>query len=156
MTAVKLTWSEVSFAAHVGVARRVYAQSRGCKERHGVTPENAWTRDIEGACAEMAVAKVFGFFWSGGIGNLKVDVGPYQVRGTARPDGCLILHDDDEDADQFILVTGLAPNFFLVGWIYARDGKNKKWWCDPSRKNRPAFFVPQSVLRPISELWGMQ
>lgn len=147
---VCLTWSEVKFGAHIGADRRVDNLANGARDRWGISNDDRWDRDVEGACAEQAVAKYFGIYWVGG--NKTEDVGPYQVRATHRADGRLTLHPPDRDDKVFILVTGYAPKFRLVGWIMARDGKQAKWWTDPTGKNHPAWFVPQSALRPIWEL----
>ncbi len=100
----------------------------------------------------MAVAKATGRYWSGSLGNLRADdVGEIQVRTTSRPENRLIIHEADQDEKYFVLVTGRAPQFRIVGWIMARDAKREEWWQDPAG-GRAAYFVPQSALRPISEL----
>ncbi len=149
---VVLSWSEVLFAAHVGVARRVNALRNNRKAAYGCTDDDAWDKDIEGACGEIAVAKALGIYWNGSIGDLAVDVGPYQVRTTGLEHGCLMLHKKDEDDKQFILVTGRAPRMRIVGWIFAGDGKRDEWWKDPTRKGRPAWFVPQAALKDFATL----
>ena len=149
---VLLTWPEVLLAAHVGVARRVDSLRNNRKPAYGCTIEGAWDRDIEGACGEIAVAKALGIYWSGMGGDLKVDVGPYQVRQTGRANGCLLLHHKDDDDKQFILVTGHPPRMRIAGWIFAGDGKRKQWRKDPTGEGRPAWFVPQSALKDFATL----
>lgn len=154
MIRVHLTEAETRFAMNVGVARLgadLYANLGG---RYGKNEDLADRRceiDIVGALGEMAVAKALDKFWAGALGNFKAaDVGRVQVRATARLNGSLLLHSPDTDEAAFVLVVGLPPDLWIPGWILARAGKNSKW----VRKDtgRPAFFVPQAALRPLTEL----
>lgn len=150
---VTLAWSEVLIATNVGIMRQIQNLRDKRNDRYGCDPENGWTIHIEGACGEMAVAKLFRKFWSGAIGNLKADdVDNYQVRTTSKENYRLIIHPKDADDKAFILAIGLAPTYNVVGWIFGRDAKQEKFWCDPTCLNRHAFFVPQSELRPLDEL----
>jgi hypothetical protein len=97
----------------------------------------------------MAFAKWAGMYWAGNLGNLGADdVGAVQVRTRSRHDYDLILHPSDPDERAFVLVTGVAPEFHIVGWIWGREGKRPEYWDDPAR-GRPAFFVPQRALYPM-------
>ena len=148
--AVHLEWPEVYRAAEVGIMRQVSACQKKRADCYGLNPADGWSAHIEGACGELAVAKYFDRFWSGTIGQVdQSDVGEYEVRTSDRQNARLILHPNDKDGARFFLVTGHAPDFELVGWIYARDGKRPEFWTDPTGKNRPAFFIPQSALHPI-------
>jgi len=149
---VTLDPHEFLYAAMVGVTRQI-GNLRGRRQnRYGAEHEDPWRLHIEGACGEMAVARHLGRYWSGALGNLKAaDIGiGVQVRTRSQPDYDLILHPEDPDDDAFVLVTGCAPRFTLRGWIYGRDGKDDRWWQDPAG-GRPAYFVPQSVLRPMGQ-----
>jgi hypothetical protein len=135
-------------AAAVEVERRSQNIEHGRSTRYGA-PIDSWTPGIEGAIAEMALAKLLNVFWSGAVGDLRArDAGRLQVRSTSRPDGCLILHDEDADDDIFVLAIGVAPTFKFCGWITGRSGKDKRYWRDPAG-GRPAYFVPQSALQPV-------
>jgi len=148
---ITLTEFEMELAALVGTRRQIQNIFGGRKDAYGADYEDGWTSHIEGAAGEIAVAKWGDKFWNGNIGDLKADdVGSWQVRTTTWQNGCLILHPDkDADDKVFFLATGLAPTFFLRGWLRARDGKKEEYWSDPQRRNRWAFFVPQSKLRPM-------
>jgi hypothetical protein len=76
---------------------------------------------------------------------------PVEVRSTSHEGGCLLLHPKDKDDNIFVLLTGVAPNFKIRGWLYAKDGKNENYWMDIVGR-RPAYFVPQEALKPIEEL----
>lgn len=153
---VKLTWHELSLAAAAGVRRNLEARRLGRPDTYGKDVsqmEGGWGVHIEGAAAEMAVAKATGSYWDpvwSEIDRSRGDVGRYQVRSTMRENGCLILHPQDRDEDTFVLVTGIAPEFVIRGCILARDGKDERHWRTDT--GRPAFFVPQAALFPISQL----
>jgi len=131
----------------VGGHRRVSSRARGLTAKD-TGALDTWTMEIEGACAEIAVAKLTGtYWWAYQSGRDKApDSGSYHVRHTCRDDGCLILHHDDPDA-MFVLVTGRAPDFEVRGAIRSVDGRDPRYW----RTNvpHPAYFVPASALAPL-------
>lgn len=155
---VTLTWSELTTAAMIGVRRQVQNLATGKKHRYGANEDETWSINIDGCCGEMVVAKALGMYWTGNLGDWKADdVGGLQVRTTYYHTGDLCLHRDDQDDKVFVLVTGRAPHYRVPGWIYAWRGKNEQYWSDKLDKqgkplNRPAFWVPQSVLLPIEQL----
>ena len=152
---VTLTWPELQIAAMIGVQRHVMNLKEDWKDFTNKPADRNWQNHVEGAAGEMAVAKAFGFYWSGSVGDRKAkDVGGLQVRTRSRTDYDLILHDHDNDGDRFVLVVGLAPRFSLVGWIYGHEGKKREYWKDPARE-RPAYFVPQAVLHSMDELMSL-
>jgi len=154
-TKVTLTWSEVMQAAMVGVMRRVTDLRDKRRGAYNIAEDApVWDIDIEGACGEMAAAKVLNVFWSGAHGQLRVaDVGGrFQVRTRSKLTYELPLHPEDADDAVFVLVLGRAPHYNVKGWMYARDGKLPEYWDDPSGQNRPAFFVPRKLLLPLDEI----
>jgi hypothetical protein len=145
---VQLSWLELTQAAFVGCQRRIEALQRGRGDRYGYDADG-WGTDIEGAAAEMAYAKATNRYWLSVVEDpreLPGDVGPVQIRSTARADGCLILHPDDADDARFVLATGCAPTFTFAGWGIAGELKRDEYWRNGIA--RPAFFVPQEALRP--------
>lgn len=149
---VALSGSEFLQASMVGVMRQIQNIRAGRTDKHGCDPANGWTPHVEGACGEMAVAKCFGLFWSGAVGNLRLDdVGALQVRTAGSHTDRLILHPEDRDDRAFIHVTGLAPDFQIHGWMMGAEAKRPEWWSDPTGK-RPAFFVPTASLRDLDTL----
>ena len=153
---ITLEYKEFRLAAEVGIQR----QSEFIKDKqeprpgtYGIKVDDAgWSQHIEGAAGEMALAKHLGMYWNGIPTEGGGDVGPYEVRTTPYPEGPLRLHKKDADDSKFVLVTGRALHFKLVGWIYARDGKKDEYWGNPWKNGRPAFWVPHSDLHPMSEL----
>lgn len=154
----EVTLNEVEFyqAINIGVIRQMKNVLRGRKDRFGAEKMDPWGIHIQGACGEAAVAKHLNIFYNGNIGNLSAcDVNNntlnLQVRTGLRYNGDLILHKSDKDNNIFILVCGKAPIFRIMGWIKGMDGKKEKYWRDPAG-NRPAYFVPQTVLKPMETL----
>lgn len=147
MSTVTLTWAEVASGIHAAGMRRIYNLRNGRQPIYG-EPHDPWAADVEGALAEMAVAKHMDRYWSPASSQaphtIPGDVGPLQVRSTTRPNGCLILHPNDPDEAVFWLVTGSAPTYTLAGWIRGADGKLEQYWREDT--GRPAFFVPQTAL----------
>jgi len=149
---VKLNASEMMQAALIGVMRNVTNLRQGRVDAFGAESDRGWEYHIQGACGEYAVAKLLNAFYNGALGNLGADdVGNFQVRTRSKAHYELIIHPKDPDDRKFVLVTGCAPLFNVVGWIVGRDGKREEFWKDPAG-SRPAFFVPHSALRPIDEL----
>lgn len=149
---VTLTWAEVLLAASVGVMRNVQSLRNKCDPgTAGV--DDTWTRNIEGAAGELAVAKYLNVCWSGEIGNYRAaDVGPYQVKtNTSRRLDDLILRDTDPTDSLYISVLSFLPRFVLCGWITGLDGK-QECWLREGAPGRPAYFVPRRLLLPLAEL----
>jgi hypothetical protein len=120
----------------------------------GVGMANTWTPNIEGAAGEMAVAKALGLYWQPIIGNHRADdVGPYQVRtniSRRHDDLCLRPHDHDDRV--YINVLSFMPEFEVLGWIWAKDGKRELWLRDGTPDRPKCFYVPRTELRPMAEL----
>lgn len=147
---VILTKYESYVAGVVGVSRVVnsYDLDKTNKFVHG------WDVDIEAACAEMVVGKFFGIYWDGSVNTWKKpDVGSLQVRHTQHENGCLIVRPPDSGDENFILVTGATPRYFIHGWIKGKDAKDPRFWRDKAGKIvGAAWFVPQGELHPIDDL----
>lgn len=138
--------------AFAGVGREINALKNRRPSAHGNSERKAWSQHIDGALAEMAVAKLLDRYWCNPIvdrslrelSDVSTDV---QVRSTANPVGSLILHPHDLDDARFYLVITSptpSPRFLIVGWIAARDGKQQRFWR--TDRPNPAYFIPQEVL----------
>jgi hypothetical protein len=151
LTPITLAAHELYTAAHVGVMRRIESLKDGRQNQHGFSGENPWDVDIEGACAEIAAAKAINRYWEPGVNTFKsADIGTnIQVRATKGASHCLIVREADRDDHFYLLVTGVAPTFHVVGWIRGADAKRPAYLRDYN--DRPAaYFVPQHALRPLS------
>jgi hypothetical protein len=145
---VRLTWSEALLGATIGVQRQLEALAKGRPDSHGFDGLDGWSKHVEGACGELAVAKVLDKYWGGTVNTFKDggDIGAaIQVRTRTKDYYDLIVRDDDKPEDVFVLVVGKAPSFRVVGWIRGRDAKQPAWI--QHHGNRPAaYFVPQAQL----------
>lgn len=152
---VKLTWHELMTAAQIGLRRQIEAMAKGLPDKHGLDAEKGWGVHIEGAAGELAFAKATNRYWGGSVNTFKVggDVGDIQVRTRSRDDYELLVRDDDRDEDCFVLVIGRAPKFKIMGYLTGKDAKQSKWRQTHGGRE-PAFFVPQSELRSVTELSG--
>jgi hypothetical protein len=149
---VTLSPAELISAAQIGIIRQIEAIRRKLPDKHGYVGDG-WSLHVEGACGELAFAKALNVYWAGTVNVYKdADVGAnIQIRTRSKANYDLLIRSDDSDDEVFVLVTGTAPTFRVVGWILGRDAKQGCW--EQTHGNRPpAFFVPQSELRPISEL----
>jgi len=149
---VTLAWYELYMAATVGVKRQLEALKDARPDRHGYEG-NGWNVHVEGAAGELAAAKALDRFWSGSINTFKSDgdVGAIQIRTRSKAYYELIVRSDDADNDRFVLVTGTAPHYNVVGWITGRDAKRDEWL--QTYGNRPAaYFVPQRELHDLEAL----
>lgn len=154
---VTLTWSELMIAHQIAGMIRISAMKASRNQRYNRDNGLAVIEgtEVNAVRAEMAVAKAYNMYWMGGVGNVgSVDVGGIiEVRSVSQANHNLILHPDDKDKFPYVLVDlSDCPNVNLIGWIWGSDGKQDKYWKDPSGKNRPAFFVPQADLNPMYDL----
>lgn len=155
---VVLTRDEVTAGAIAGVLHEADAIFRGAKQTVPDVGEKGlgWARNVEAACAELALAKFLDRF-PGAIRQKRFrdsdlgDVAGVQVRSTTNPRGPLIVRPHDRDDDVFVLVVGSAPVYRLVGWLRACDAKRSEFRDDPGGRGRPCFCVPQDALIRIPD-----
>lgn len=148
MIEIKLTPAELLLAAQAGVMRQVENLKRNeGQNTHGYDERNPWQIHIEGCCGEMAVAKMLGLYWKGKGVRGDTDVGDMDVRTRPRHDTELTLHKSDKADRIFWHVTGTNGLYRVHGWIYAYEGQDEAFWSDKYNLNRPAYFVPNEVLR---------
>jgi hypothetical protein len=155
---VKLTWPEVNAACQVALFRQTHNTMRGISGKF-CAPEDfcdGLVLHMRGCLGEIATAKYLNVYWSGVVGMHSPDV-VFCVDVRTRqdmPNRNLILHDKDPDDAPFVVALSAEDptSIRLAGWIYAKDGKRRDFWGDPSRKGRPAYFVPNEALRPMDEL----
>lgn len=148
---VTLSWYEAAMASHVGWMRQLKAMMAGKQDSHGYDGEG-WSEHIEGACGEMAVAKLLGIFWDGSVNTWKAnDLPGLQVRTRSRHDYDLIVRPGDDDESTWVLITGRCPAYCVRGWIEGRNAKRPEWLANHAGR-QPAYFVPANQLNPMDEL----
>jgi len=150
-TSVTLSKEELAWATSVGMQRYNESLKRGHKNKHGLKYATE-ALDVDGACAELAVAKFTGWPWKAGVNTFKeADIEDnIQVKSTPKQDNRLIIRNDDSSDHCYILVVGVAPTFRIVGWIIGRDGKQPQYLYNPNDRE-PAYFIPQTALNSFDE-----
>jgi hypothetical protein len=150
MKTVALTTDELLVAATVGVHRHLACLRAGSITQFDTGAD--WNHTIEGAAAELALAKHLARYWTGLTPKAKGDVGAVQVRQTAHANGHLVLRARDFPGNPFfVLITGANGRYQLIGWIRAHDGRRDEWRRNPNGYGE-AFFVPQTALKPMGEV----
>lgn len=162
-------WRVTCLAVAVAMAERVAAE-RQRRNWHKQRPErnrpgggrgyDAQLADHRiGAYGEVAVAGVLQVPYRGPVDRpIRVtDVGGLHVKTSRRAGGDLIIQADEEDlSERFVLCTaeGLrgGVTIHLRGWCYGWEREGH--YGDPYETGRPAYFIPQDVLRPLPDLWG--
>ena len=142
-------------AANVGARRVSTAIFRNSENQHGFKKGHGWDEHIEGACAEMAVAKHFDIYWDGSNGTYKLPdlSGSMQVRWTPYENGKLIVRPADDEYCKYVLVTGKCPSYTIRGYIQGVSAKNESFLDNLGDSSRPAVYaIPQSSLLDIKEI----
>jgi hypothetical protein len=151
---IKLEPYEYQSASIVAVRRVCTSISKNSINSHGFKG-HGWNENVEGACAEMAVAKHLDIYWSGSNGTYKkADLSTnLEVRWTGLDGGSLIVRPGDNDDATFILVTGRCPTYSIRGFMKGKEAKNDRWLDYLGNPERPpAYVIPQHELNDINEL----
>ena len=128
--------------------------------RKNLTPKLgywSWHSHIEGALAELAVAKALNTYWSGSVNTFgAADIGTdIQVRlrkqRADEPPPDLIVRPADNPDCVYVLVVGESPNFTVVGWISGAAAKQECYKQNYGGRGE-AYFVPQYSLNSINTL----
>lgn len=154
---VKLAWSEVLMASIWACFRVVQSNKLGCDNLGVDIEKNVWQYNVMGCIAETAFAKHRKTYYNASIGDYKAaDVDDfYQIRSTPmsyKSNACLTLHKWDNPDQPYILALVGIDRVEFVGWLYGADGQQEKYWCDRWNQNRPAYFIPQTDLKPMAIL----
>lgn len=149
---VELTWYE--FGGCIDVARDRMLTSLAANWNDASTYRRSYlqrlTEEVVGACGERAYCKAQGNYWDGSVNTFHVEPDAargVEIRTTTREDGSLIVRDNDADDRWFVLVTGTPPVMTVRDCILGVSAKRDEYLRDP-HAHRPAWFVPQSALRP--------
>ena len=144
--ALNAAWMRIIASAAVGLNHKTtYSRSISTRIHE----------EFVGACGEMAVGKAAGVYFVPSVNTFhRVPdcLGDCEVRSTDRTDGSLIVRDNDGDDRRYILAIVLDDKVDLVGWIKGSDAKQTEWLRNP-HGHREAWFVPQSSLQPIEEVF---
>lgn len=139
---VKLTPEEAYTAICVGGRRELKAIHEMRKDRQKwKKPRQGFQQHIEGAAAELAVAKHYNRYWSGlplDTWSLP-DVG-FELEVKLRTDWeeypDLNIKVTDKDEKKYLLVHGKIPNYWLIGWCFGHEfprGNKSSVWVAPEQ-----------------------
>jgi len=149
---ITLTPFELDMACNVGLRRHLSAITANRKPQHGIDPDDCWRAHIEGACGELAVAKFLNRYWDGSVDTFRrqADFPGAEIRTRSKHTYDLIVREDDDPNKTFVLVTGVAPNYWIRGWIRGHDARRDEW--RQTYGGRPeAWFVPAKFLKSFKE-----
>lgn len=123
---VVLASDESRAAVQIGGDRVLRVRYKGYKDAFRQFDSEEWRQHIEGAGAEVAVAKALGLYWSGQDGHMfkGPDVGSdIQVRLRPKPDvqPDLGLRSSDDPSHRYVLVHGFMPEYELMGWCWGHE-----------------------------------
>lgn len=146
-------------AGNVGFRRQISAMA---KKRKGFLPnateDDCYGGHIRGAQAEYLVSLVFNLHWNDAVGSVSgCDVGGIlEVRcrpldGVGLDLGLQPKDNQEKPLAPFVLVHSLENRFWLIGWIYGREG----WEVGTLNAKTGLHFVKGSVppLHPIADLY---
>jgi hypothetical protein len=152
---VALSWTEARHAALVGAERRLRSSQDGRQAHAGANvAEDGWRMDIEGAGAELAFAKAMGWHWPGSVDvfHAEADVRHIHVRQSSGPGRKLLLRPNDPPG-VYVLVVGRMPRYEVIGWAHWPQDQPAAQSTTLGHPERPpCWAIPQSSLRPLSDL----
>lgn len=152
-TTVNLTDMEMRMAAMVGAERQLQsAGSPGTK--HGLSNLDPWTMHLNGAAAELAVAKALALFWPGSVGTFRAEPDipcrqhppGIEVRWISQMRYDLKIRHDDSPERMYVLVSGFAPRMTLHGWYLGSDAKQPEFWTELGNGRPGLWCVPKERL----------
>lgn len=151
------TW-EMEFGGYGALMRSQHNWMRRVREKHGADSDwGGYDEHLMGVLGELAVAKWLDRCWTGGWGDFrKIDVGNcVNVRATKYLHGpYLRLHPADPDIPHALALTvrNQLPAVQLLGFMPAGEGRRLVKFEDKFNNNRPAYWVPLDLLKPMTRL----
>lgn len=140
-----------------GMRRQQVNEARGLHGRNSGPRYGQKALDVHllGAAGEMAVASHLGmkqFLYRETEARRGSDDLPgIDVKTRSRHKYDLIVQRNEDCEKKFILVTIEKQTTLIHGWCYGKEAMIDANWADPAG-GRAAYFVPQSVLRPIESV----
>ena len=152
------TDEEREMARAEGFRRQAVNEAQGLRGRNGGAWKGSKALDIHllGAAGEVAVASYLGLkehlFKEKEARRGSDDLpGGIDVKTRSKSRYDLIVQRQSDPDRKFALVTIENRQTLLHGWCYGHEAMDEQYWADPAR-GRPAYFVPQSALRPMEAL----
>lgn len=154
---VELSVEEREQAEREALRRYHTDNAIGAKGRNGapVIGDDALRLDRLGAFGEMAVAVLLGIknclFRETKPRRGSCDLPHFDVKTSSRHHGDLIVQFDGPPDQTYVLATVQGEDYRVHGWMHASEAMQPQWKADPLGY-RPAYFVPQARLHPMSTI----
>lgn len=156
-TTIRLSEAQVERAETEALRRQERNMGLGLRGRNRApaTGDRALEMHRLGALGEVAVASHLGLedhlFTQTDATRHSCDLpGSIEVKTRSKHNYDLIVQRDERVDKKLVLVTIQNSVIRLHGWTYAGEVMKPEFWSDPAG-GRPAYFVPKSQLRSMSE-----
>ena len=127
---------------------------KGNYKDHVLAPE--LPVDLMGLMSEYCAAQILNipFDFDGIYQVSRSDlINGLEIRSTQHANGNLIVYENDKRANYLLTTINFTElSVTLVGWLHLDDCKNKKYWCTVPKVRRDSYWIPQTDLKPISDL----
>lgn len=148
---VTLTKSDLVTSHITAVERAASKSGQIDRSFQKLSWHDAVARDAEATGAEIAFARWLGiqdFVPTVNTFKSSADVGShYEVKWSHWEDGSLILTERDRENDIAVLVTGIAPNLYLCGWIPISVARRPR-----QQRSDGSWWIGQKDLHPMENL----
>jgi hypothetical protein len=151
------TEEERQLAMEEGHRKQAVNEAKGLRGRNRGPRfgDKALKVHLLGAAGEVAVASFLGLkhelFKEKEAKRGSEDLPGIDVKTRSRHSYDLIVQRGENPDKRFVLVTIQDQKTLLHGWCYGREAMKDEFWADPAG-GRPAYFVGQSLLRPMESL----
>lgn len=157
---VELTYEEWRAARDEAERRHNFDRAMNYKGRNGgpTKGKEAFRACYLGTLGEMVAASYLGlkeYLYLDKVPKRgSCDLPGIDVKTRSRHNARLIIQGDEHPDKIYLAVSIENSESRIHGWIRGEDGMKDYFWDDPVG-GRAAYFVPLSVLRPLSELSGV-
>jgi len=151
------TEEERRLAMEEGMRRQAVNEAKGLRGRNKGPRfgEKALEVHLLGAAGEVAVASYLGLkhelFKEKEARRGSEDLPGIDIKTRSRHSYDLLVQKGSSPDRKYVLVTIQDQKTLLHGWCYGEEAMQDRFWADPAR-GRPAYFVGQSLLRPMESL----
>ena len=159
---IVLSQHDSDYGASVGCIRRGEAFIKGRdQDRPRVGYRQLLAEDILGARCELAAKRWLDPIpWNEllkDVNSSTPDLGDdIDVKGRSKIWYDLLVQKKAPDHFAYLLVfPNPHPTYCIRGWLWGHEAKVPEYWGDKAHNDRPAFFVPQGVLRHPDELFAL-
>jgi hypothetical protein len=154
---VSMSLREFATAVTQALMRNVYSKLHNMKDKesYNATFIERFNFEVVGVMAEMVFVKAHDRWFNASINSYhkEGDCFGYEIRGIQKPWHKLIIRERDDESRDYVLIYVDLPESIILGWINGKDAKNPLYLDSPN-DGETAWFVPQSALRPVTEILG--